>query len=992
MLSLVPMTQTLLDAESPGADTLAEVSGARPALIFCPVRQAGCRHALFSSREVVCGPDVEPRSIEGRIQGLRTPFGRVDLSEVIKQLPKEQQPELVVVKADGTGRSFPRNLAAVAGPKVLLVGDGQHPHQPIRRLIHYAREERFDFIIFGPTRQHAPLFAAAGLRSLYWLPALGLRWVCRESPLTPSLVLTFVGQVDRQFPRRVRVLDQLRTAGLPLELLQGTPDERADFFADSKVTVNVSRNGELNPRIFESLAAGGFLLTDELAPAAGLGRLFESGRHLDTWRRPEELVEKIRYYLSHTQEALRIRRAGQDEMFRSHLPETKLRAFYELIDHGRVNPVYDLSGEPWWRTAETVGGPLRAAAAYEAVQEEHRIAERVTIAADAPLPAVFAEFPRVATVPTSAPADMLWWQESTPVDALAAFAGSRVIALSAEAARRPELADWGFEPEESGGPILGLAQPGRFFERAWASGASATVRARLQPLLERTGSPDECLLVAAYAERLDDRNLQRAAFRRAVELDRNNQAGLIGLALLAREMKDDMSTFAMLEEAARVHPLAPATEALRQELLPWVSQEPRGRAYLRMVGRWTVSPSARPRRILILTNVFPPQEMGEYGRMMWEFAQGLRARGHAVRILTANLPALAKEPTPDEADLEGQVSRSLELFGEWRGGRPTLYSHGEAMGRNHGNLRQWRTELDEFRPDFVLAGNLDLLGPDMVQAALNNGYPVLHALANSAPGFSAAIQPHSPRYWIAPCSDWNGLALRQGGYAPARMETVYPGARVDRFFRLLLPDNTRLRICYAGLILPAKGVHVFLNALIRLHLMGVEFTAEIAGDAPDPAFLQLLKEATEDSGLARKVGFPGFLDRSRLAALFARSNVLVFPSQTPEPFGISQVEAMAAGLVVVTSGTGGAKEIVRSGTDGLHFMAERSDDLAEKLHLLVQDRPLMARLQRAAQTRAAELSVDHATERIEEMMEAMLALPDGVAADGVPLASLDDGY
>ena len=59
--------------------------------------------------------------------------------------------------------------------------------------------------------------------------------------------------------------------------------------------------------------------------------------------------------------------------------------------------------------------------------------------------------------------------------------------------------------------------------------------------------------------------------------------------------------------------------------------------------------------------------------------------------------------------------------------------------------------------------------------------------------------------------------------------------------------------------------------------------------------------------------------------------VLVFPSRFEEPFGISQVEALAAGLVVVSTGTGGAKEIVRDGIDGLLFRAGDEADLAAKL-------------------------------------------------------------
>ena len=103
--------------------------------------------------------------------------------------------------------------------------------------------------------------------------------------------------------------------------------------------------------------------------------------------------------------------------------------------------------------------------------------------------------------------------------------------------------------------------------------------------------------------------------------------------------------------------------------------------------------------------------------------------------------------------------------------------------------------------------------------------------------------------------------------------------------------------------------------------------------------------------------------------------VLVFPSQVPETFGISQVEAMAAGLVVVSSGTGGAQEVIRHDQDGLLFPANRADELAQQLFSLVQDPGRMERLQRAAQARAVSFSVEHSVRKIEQLVEELLVVP-----------------
>ena len=964
----------------------------RKALLFFLSAKNAYRSPLFSSEEVFCGPDAAEVSEDGRVRAIRTEGNEPDVRDILSRLPAGQQPEYVVVKADATGRCLPRNLAAVKGRKVLLVGDTHHMEAPIRTLLRYAGSEPFDFIVFDHTRHHARIFAEAGFRNLHWLPALDYGFVYRHLRSFHSRPLTFVGQVGRFHPYRRWLLGGLKDAGLPLEVLHAPLDKTADIYADSDVTLNVSLNGDLNLRVFEALAAGGFLLTDELADDSGLRRIFEPGRHLDTWRTPEELREKIRHYLDHPDETLRIRSAGQEELLLRHHPAVKIREFEGLLDGRGPIPAYDLRNEPWWPRGDAVVSPGLPGEilAYESLQEWHRTARALTVYAADPKSLVrFQNLPRLRFLPLGEMGppsvsagllerQVLWWESTTPETAIARFLGEIILAPDEAAAARPELAEWGFEREPGGSPVFRLARPMAFLDRAWRAGAPESVRFRLPALLRKVRQAVECEALAQHASLLGDRELRQAALKRAVSLDRNATTALIALASMTLEEGDATSVSLLLEEAARVGPLPPEALPLRADLGARPGVVGSLAAYLRAIGRAPATRAARPLRILVVTNLFPPQELGGYGRMMWEFARGLINRGHSVRVLTSNQADMKKEPDPDEAEMEVDVVRSLSLPGGWRGGIPCYLDDSAELSGRFGALRGTiDAVLDEFRPDVVFAGNLDFLDTVPVDAALDRGLPVLHALGNIKPGYGRAGQPKSSRYWVAPGSDWNGRALLEGGYSPARIETLYPGARVDRFFRAFLPDTARLRICFAGIVLPYKGPHVLVDALARLHRAGVDFTAEIAGDSPDRDYFTRLAGAVEAVGLSGKVSFAGFLDRQGLSALFARSNVLVFPSTVPEAFGISQVEAMAAGLVVISSGTGGASEIIRHNLDGLLFPSERADELARQLLSLIEDPALMARLQRAGQTRSMAFAVDHSVLKIERLLGEMLALPAG---------------
>ena len=489
---------------------------------------------------------------------------------------------------------------------------------------------------------------------------------------------------------------------------------------------------------------------------------------------------------------------------------------------------------------------------------------------------------------------------------------------------------------------------------------------------EAAGSAEECIVLAGYAEALGEVEWQRLCLERAIALDRNCHPALLALAALALDAGDTGLTFALLEETARGGGLPQEAVKLHAQLLEKASSDARFRDYLRTIGRLADAPAESKLRIAIVTNLFPPQELGGYGRMMWEFAQGLIARGHTVRILTSNTTEFGKQPTEDEKEMDRQVLRTLQLTGSWVGGRAVpVTDRDELVRRLRDNYARMKTALNKLDADLVIAGNLDFLGVSILHAAFAKRIPVLHALANANPGYAVSEQPRESSYWVAPCSDWNGEVFKSAGFVPARMETLYPGARIDRFFRLFLPDTQRLRICYASLVLPYKGADTLVQALAQLHEAGVDFTAEIAGDAPDAPFVEQLRAIVVEKGMSEKVMFTGFLDRNGLSALFARSNVLVFPSRFNEPFGISQVEAMAAGLVVVTSATGGAKEIIRDQVDGLHFTAGNAADLAFKLRSVVQDQATLSKLQRSAQARAAAFSVQKAVRKIEALAAEM---------------------
>ena len=92
---------------------------------------------------------------------------------------------------------------------------------------------------------------------------------------------------------------------------RSTPEEHAIWVSRSKINLNFTQNGNLgfSDRVFKTLAAGGFLLSNNCKEITSV---FTPGEHLDVFNSEEELKEKIQYYLDHPEERMRIAEAGRE--------------------------------------------------------------------------------------------------------------------------------------------------------------------------------------------------------------------------------------------------------------------------------------------------------------------------------------------------------------------------------------------------------------------------------------------------------------------------------------------------------------------------------------------------------------------------------------------------------------------------------------------------------------------------------------------------------
>jgi hypothetical protein len=324
----------------------------------------------LSDMQVTVGPRSAPDQALGPFDGF-TPSGRFDLSAALKSQALPGQYDAVVVRSDFTGGNQPLNLDVFDCPKILCVADIHQQAAPIRRLIDYAHEADFDFILCSFTRQHAHWFIEAGFEDVAWIPGL-VPNLSRPWSADRRREVCFFGGAGNTHPRRTQLLTDLKNSGaLPLVVLRGPQEIGADRYAASSVSLNCSLNGDLNLRIFEILAAGGCLLTDRLSPAAGLDLLLQEGRDYVGYDSVEECMEQAGFLIQHNDLALGIARSGYDQFNAQMRPEKRARQLLDWVFHGRLDSLFRVTDFAVQRDGRRP--PLETRIhLYEGLQELHR--------------------------------------------------------------------------------------------------------------------------------------------------------------------------------------------------------------------------------------------------------------------------------------------------------------------------------------------------------------------------------------------------------------------------------------------------------------------------------------------------------------------------------------------------------------------------------------------------------------------------------------------
>ncbi|MGE9293351.1 MAG: glycosyltransferase family 4 protein [Puniceicoccales bacterium] len=403
-------------------------------------------------------------------------------------------------------------------------------------------------------------------------------------------------------------------------------------------------------------------------------------------------------------------------------------------------------------------------------------------------------------------------------------------------------------------------------------------------------------------------------------------------------------------------------------------------------------------RVLVISNLYPPHNVGGYEVRCMQVVDQLRAFGHEVRVLTS-------DHVVPEADSAGEkdISRRLRIHGYF--GHPWLPMHRLYAQEKH-NHAVLQEELEAYRPDVVHVWNMGGLSKSLLHRLEAGDVPVQydvsdHWIARSLRGdvwlawWNRTQSPLKslPRAALkllgfrrrfdktVPTASWDALRweriyfcsrflrelTKKAGFAVDHGEVVYCGIQTKVFEKKQSWEGFS-RLLFVGRLSEDKDPLTAIRALALARQGGASnLTLDLYGKGDETYVNSLIREIAH-LGLSDAVRFCA-VPAARMREVYAEYDALLFTSNWGEPFALTPLEAMAAGLPVIMCPDGGDAELARDGENCLLARAADPESYADAIERMREDPALRERLATAGLREVCEYDIETISRQIEAALQ-----------------------
>jgi len=378
-----------------------------------------------------------------------------------------------------------------------------------------------------------------------------------------------------------------------------------------------------------------------------------------------------------------------------------------------------------------------------------------------------------------------------------------------------------------------------------------------------------------------------------------------------------------------------------------------------------------------VSDLYPPLSLGGHEIGCKFLADGLEAKGHRLLVLTSNFgKGAAADPST--------VCRSLRFITHSERGAIRRFNEirGAILARL--NYTICRQVIRNYRPEIIIAGQLNGVSIFPLRAARDFSIPVVHVVGNYY--LLELLRDCERRYnpikriygqclsgfrrredlcleHITVHSDAVNCQHVRSGIDSNRVTTIYPigiaAKNVCIGGKSLRSRNSKFSLLFVGRLDTEKGINVAVDAvglLVKRH-GAYDIHFDIVG-AGEPRQVSRLHRQIARLGLREFVCLRGRIPHRLISQEYRSADVLLVPSIWEEPFGLVTIEAMSQGLPVIASNVGGLPENVEHMKTGLLVPPNDSEKLAEAILKLKSDPTLCAQMSSNCASRVLQRYTD----------------------------------
>jgi glycosyltransferase involved in cell wall biosynthesis len=200
-----------------------------------------------------------------------------------------------------------------------------------------------------------------------------------------------------------------------------------------------------------------------------------------------------------------------------------------------------------------------------------------------------------------------------------------------------------------------------------------------------------------------------------------------------------------------------------------------------------------------------------------------------------------------------------------------------------------------------------------------------------------------------------------------------PDARLTSRLEALGVSSTHRTIVYVGGFSPHKNLETLIAAFARLAARPAfsDIRLALVGEYEKEVFysyFSVIKRQVEESGIANRVIFTGYLSDEELVILLNRATALALPSLI-EGFGLPAVEAAACGCPVIATTASPLPELLGEG--GIFIDPHKPAELEEALARVLESEDLRRKMREAGLAAAERLTWDAAARQMMALIQRM---------------------